>query len=68
MPNITMTFTLPEEQNELRLAEKGGDFFCALWDIAEKIRQMRKWEQGTPSDVIDYIETRIYESGVDEIE
>jgi hypothetical protein len=39
----TLEFNLPEEKNELRLAEQGGFYFSCLLAIGEKLRQIRKY-------------------------
>ena len=70
MPTTTITFELPEEANELLVAQKGRDFFCALWDIAQKIRRWRKDDELTDREecYLCHIESLVYGSGVDEIE
>lgn len=33
MPKATLTFDLPEEQEEFRLAQNGCKYYNVLWDI-----------------------------------
>ena len=43
MPEVTLKFTLPEEQEEMRLALSAGGMHSALWDIAQEVfRPARK--------------------------
>ena len=42
----TLTFTLPEEQEEFYHAAKGADWRCALEDIDAHLRSRLKYEEG----------------------
>lgn len=54
MPKATLTFTLPEEQNEFETATKAGDFHSALWEISQEIfRPARK--HGYPDQRIEQL-------------
>jgi hypothetical protein len=44
----TLTFTLPEEQEEFYLAAKGADWRCALEDMDAHLRGRLKHEELTP--------------------
>jgi hypothetical protein len=44
MPRAYFSFTLPQELNEYKIAHNASSYYCALLDFAEKIRQMRKYE------------------------
>jgi hypothetical protein len=43
MPKATLSFNLPEEREEFKMATKAGDMSGALWDIAQEVfRPARK--------------------------
>jgi hypothetical protein len=42
----TLTFTLPEEQEEFYLAAKGADWRCVLEDLDAHLRSRLKYEEG----------------------
>jgi hypothetical protein len=46
----TLTFTLPEEQEEFYLAAKGADWRCALEDLDGYLRGQLKHEELTPDE------------------
>ncbi len=64
---VTMEFILPEENNEFKLATKGSDFFCALWDIKEQIREHDKYDLPI-EECLDRIREIVYDAHLDEIE
>ena len=39
MPKCTMTFNLPEERNEMLIAQRGIDFYCVILEIKKIIRE-----------------------------
>ena len=43
MPKCTMTFNLPEERNDMLIAQRGIDFYCILLDIQKIIREHHKY-------------------------
>ncbi len=48
---VTMTFKMPEDSDELKVAQKGGAYLSALQDIAEELfRPARK--HGYPNQTI----------------
>ena len=44
MPKATLHFQLPEEVNEFKLACRGTDYFSALWDISQIVRNINNDE------------------------
>ncbi|MFA5163882.1 MAG: hypothetical protein WC441_05195 [Patescibacteria group bacterium] len=69
----TLEFNLPEEKNELRLAEQGGLYFSHLCTIREALRQINKYRtlSGDQRDLLNEIQ-RIFidtvEYSLEEIE
>jgi hypothetical protein len=47
----TLTFQLPEEQEEFYLAAKGADWRCALEDMDGYLRGRLKYEEDLSEDV-----------------
>ena len=39
MPKCAMTFNLPEERNEMLIAQRGIDFYCVILEIKKIIRE-----------------------------
>ena len=62
-----MEFILPEENNEFKLATKGSDFFCALQDIKDQIREHDKYDLPI-EECLDRIKEIVYDANLDEIE
>jgi hypothetical protein len=63
MPKVTMTFNIPEEQSELTLAQKGGEFHSILHHLDEAARSALKyghdWEK--PEEVLEWLRDTIAE-------
>ncbi len=47
MPKVTLEFTLPEEKEELNIAQHGHNYYVALSEFAEFLRNKEKY--GEPS-------------------
>lgn len=45
MPKVTLHFTLPEEKNELLMAQRGADWYSCLTEIDRIMRQHRKYDK-----------------------
>jgi hypothetical protein len=54
----TLTFTLPEEQEEFYLAAKGADWRCVVEDMSNWLRSKLKYEELTPEQDAAYEEAR----------
>jgi hypothetical protein len=63
----TLEFVTPDEENEFKMAIKGADFFCALWDIKNEVRNHDKYDLPA-EECIDRIREIVYDSGMEEIE
>ncbi len=61
MPEITMKFNLPDEQNEFILATNGDKYYNALWDINNHLRSSLKYK------AFDETTEEIYEKMREEI-
>ena len=66
MPKITMTFDLPDERDDLKLAQRGSDYYCFLFELDNELRSFLKHgydkkKFNTPDDVMEYIRQKINE-------
>lgn len=52
-----LTFTLPEEESELRAAIEGMDHICSIRDFQERLRTLKKYGHSFNSvdDTINYL-------------
>lgn len=67
MPKHSIIFNLPEETNELKLAQRGGEYFAALFEIANELRKWRKYDK-KPKDTLEAISELIASVPMDDIE
>lgn len=61
-----LKFKLPEETDELKLALRGLDYYSALWDIKQEIRNHNKYDKPA-KEVLDKIEDILYDVQIDDI-
>ena len=64
----TLTYTLPDEDRDFRLALQGADAVQLLWDIEQRCRSVIKHEHEPHEDRIrlaEEIRRMIHESDVD---
>ena len=58
MPTATLTFTLPEEQDEFQTALRGADYRAVLGDFRAKFREMRKYHESVDVEGLwEYLHT-----------
>ena len=62
-----LEFNLPEDENQFKLAIRGADYFSALWDIKNQIRNHNKYDVPA-KEILDRIEEILYDVYLDEIE
>jgi hypothetical protein len=43
MPQVTIVYNLPDEENDYFMATNGSKFHSVLWDLVQKIREKRKY-------------------------
>ena len=68
MPVATLKFNLPEEKSEYNLANKAGEYYCALWEIEQHCRSVLKHGHSykTIEDLAEAIRNMIPDSLYDE--
>jgi hypothetical protein len=62
-----LEFNLPEDENRFKLTLRGPEYFAALWDIKNQIRNHNKYDVSA-KEVLDRIEEILYDVCLDEIE
>lgn len=45
MPKAILSFNLPEETEEHKHALEGSAYYGIIWDIAEYVRSLRKYDE-----------------------
>jgi hypothetical protein len=70
MPVLTLTFNLPEEQQEADRATRADDYYVMLFDIVTELRNRVKY--GTPerdvADFYDWLWRELSERGIDPLQ
>lgn len=63
MPKVTLTFKIPEEQEELKIAQDGGKYLYALDELNNYLRKKIKYEEHTEAEYAIYedIRTKLWE-------
>lgn len=58
---VILKFNLPEEKEELKLAQKGADYFSVLWDICQKTRSYLRHGHNfkDPDEVLEWLQEQI---------
>ena len=64
MPELTITYNLPKEKDDFTLANRGHDFYSALFDISNELRNWRK-EYKKPEEVLEAISDIIADIDLD---
>ena len=62
-----ISFDLPDERNELLLAQRGAEFFSAIIEIQNILRSIRKYDKPV-EEAIKEIETIVYDCKTEDIE
>ena len=45
MPKAVITFNLPEEREEYKLANRAGEYYSALWSFDEYLRKQLRYNE-----------------------
>ena len=67
MPKCTMTFNLPEERNEMLIAQRGIDFYCVILEIKKIIREHHRYGKKL-SEAFKEIELAVNEAQTADLE
>ena len=65
-----LIFDLPNDGDELKLAQRGKDYYCLLFDLDQEMRGFLKYghQFKNPEEVMEYVRERIREVKIDDIE
>ena len=61
MPTATLSFNLPEELSDWKITHNASSYYCALWDLSQKFREMRKYDDPKKKYTAEEIESIFYE-------
>lgn len=50
MPKVTLTFKMPEEEQEMRTALEGGKYYSVLWELDQFCRSRVKYDENVPEE------------------
>ena len=67
MPKCTMTFNLPEERNEMLIAQRGIDFYCVILEVKKIIREHHRCGKKL-SEAFKEIELAVNEAHTEDLE
>ena len=70
MPQHVIKFTLPKEENDLKLAQRGKDYYCIIWDTLQEIRNYLKYghQFKTIEEALEKIRETLSEAQIEDIE
>lgn len=66
MPIAKLEFSLPDEEDDFKLAQRGSEYFSVLFDIENVLREVRKYDK-KPEDAIKEIEEIIKDAPMEDI-
>jgi len=58
--NVTLTYFLPEDKNEFEMAYHGIDYYCALSDIMDRMRALRKYKESKDHPTMETLEQEFW--------
>jgi len=70
MSKCNIEFNLPEEENEMKLAQRGREYYCVIWDTLQEIRSYLKYghQFKTVDEALEKISESLYEAQIDDID
>ena len=70
MPQYVIKFNLPQEEQDLKLAQRGRDYYCIIFDVLQEIRSYLKYghEFKTVEEALEKIRESLCEAQIDDIE
>jgi len=57
MPKAILEFTLPEDLDAFKVAQRGVDYYCIILEVQRLLRDFRKYENSDPKKYKDYFES-----------
>jgi len=70
MPEYVIKFNLPKEEQEFKLAQRGKDYFCVIFETLQEIRSYLKHghQFNTPEEALEKIRETLYQAQIEDIE
>jgi len=70
MPKVILEFNLPEEEQDLKLAQRGSAYYCVIWEALQEIRNYTKYKEisGETYDALKKIRDILSEAQIEDIE
>jgi len=70
MPKVILEFNLPEDSQDLKLAQRGRDYFCVIFDTLQEIRDYLKYghQFKNVDEALETIRESLSEAEIDDIE
>ena len=70
MPKVTIEFNLPEESQDLKLAQRGKDYFCIIFETLQEIRSYLKHghQFQNADEALEKIRESLLEAQIEDIE
>lgn len=71
MPKVILEFSLPDENNALKLAQRGSDYYCIILEIRRLIRDFEKYDNSDQNKLNEYwysVKRAVYEAQTEDIE
>jgi hypothetical protein len=70
MAKVTLTYTLPDENNQFKLAQRGSEYYCVIVETLNRIRVCLKHGHNFKSadEALEQIREYLSEASIDDIE
>jgi len=70
MPEYVIKFSLPKEEQDFKLAQRGKDYFCVIFKTLQEIRSYLKYghEFKTPEEALEKIRETLLQAQIEDIE
>jgi hypothetical protein len=70
MSKAILEFNLPEENNEFNLANRGLEYYCAIWNALQKVREIIKYREISEEteNALEEVREILLEANIDDIE
>jgi len=65
-----LEFDLPEDNQDFKLAQRGSEYFCVIWNVLQEIRKYLKYGHDFKSvdEALEKIRELLYEAQIEDIE
>ena len=69
MPKAKLEFNLPEEEQDFKLASRGGEYFSVIWEALNDIRNYLKHGHSfkTIEEALENVRETLLDANIDDI-